>query len=416
MSQGVHIPKLGLTMEEATLLQWHVPSDGRVDKGAVLLTIETDKITFDVEAEASGFLEQVADVGDRLKIGELVGYLHERAGQRCGAGSPAVSGVSAPAPSSTAAPVFQSSHPAALTVACASGGRQLVSPVARRLAQEHGLALPQIIGSGPGGAVLRRDVLATAAAQASAPAQAPAAPALQSLVAAASVQRRPMSAMRRTISQRMMHSLHSSAQMTGFGRIDMGQAVAWRRSLVEREADLGVRITYTDLLLKACACVLRDMPEINAYIDGDDIVSLADIHIGLAVAVDGGLVVPVLRNIDRLSLVELAQQREQLIARARTGKLMPDEMNGGSFTLSNFGSYGGDFETPILNWPQSALLGIGQISDEAVVRDGQVVARPMMMISLTFDHRLIDGALAGRFRSRLRELLERPALMMARMR
>lgn len=416
MSQGVHIPKLGLTMEEATLLQWHVPSDGRVDKGAVLLTIETDKITFDVEAEASGFLEQVADVGDRLKIGELVGYLHGRAGQRCGAGSPAVSGVSAPAPSSAAAPVFQSSHPAALTVACASGGRQLVSPVARRLAQEHGLALPQIIGSGPGGAVLRRDVLATAAAQASAPAQAPAAPALQSLVSAASVQRRPMSAMRRTISQRMMHSLHSSAQMTGFGRIDMGQAVAWRRSLVEREADLGVRITYTDLLLKACACVLRDMPEINAYIDGDDIVSLADIHIGLAVAVDGGLVVPVLRHIDRLSLVELAQQREQLIARARTGKLMPDEMNGGSFTLSNFGSYGGDFETPILNWPQSALLGIGQISDEAVVRDGQVVARPMMMISLTFDHRLIDGALAGRFRSRLRELLERPALMMARMR
>jgi len=416
MSQGVHIPKLGLTMEEATLLQWHVPSDGRVDKGAVLLTIETDKITFDVEAEASGFLEQVAAVGDRLKIGQLVGHLHERAGQRSGAGSGAVSGVSAPAPSSAAAPALQSSHPAALTVACAAGGRQLVSPVARRLAQEHGLALPQLIGSGPGGAVLRRDVLAAAAAQVSAPAQALAAPALQSPVAGVSAQRRPMSAMRRTISQRMMHSLHSSAQMTGFGRIDMGQAVAWRRSLVEREADLGVRISYTDLLLKACACVLRDMPEINAYIDGDDIVSLADIHIGLAVAVDGGLVVPVLRHIDRLSLVELAQQREQLIARARTGKLMPDEMNGGSFTLSNFGSYGGDFETPILNWPQSALLGIGQISDEAVVRDGQVVARPMMMISLTFDHRLIDGALAGRFRSRLRELLERPALMMARMR
>ncbi len=192
--------------------------------------------------------------------------------------------------------------------------------------------------------------------------------------------------------------------------------MAWRRALVEREADLGVRNTYTDLLLKACACVLRDLPEINAYIDGDDIVTLADIHIGLAVAVDGGLVVPVLRHVDRLSLVELAQQREQLISRARSGKLLPDEMSGGSFTLSNFGSYGGDFETPILNAPQSALLGIGQISDEAVVREGQVVARPMMMISLTFDHRLIDGALAGRFRSRLRELLEQPALMLARMR
>jgi pyruvate/2-oxoglutarate dehydrogenase complex dihydrolipoamide acyltransferase (E2) component len=414
MSQGVHIPKLGLTMEEATLLQWHVPSDGRVDKGVVLLTIETDKITFDVEAEASGFLEQVAAVGDRLKIGELVGYLHERAGQRSGAGSSAAS--AAPAQPSSAAPAIQSAHPAAMTVASTAGGRQLVSPVARRLAQEHGLALSQLIGSGPGGAVLRRDVLAAAAAQAEAPAQALAAPALQSPVATPSVQRRPMSAMRRTISQRMMHSLHSSAQMTGFGRIDMGQVVAWRRALVEREADLGVRITYTDLLLKACACVLRDLPDVNAYIDGDDIVSQADVHIGLAVAIDGGLVVPVLRHVDRLSLVELAQQREQLIARARSGKLMPEEMIGGSFTLSNFGSYGGDFETPILNWPQSALLGIGQISDEAVVREGQVVARPMMMVSLTFDHRLIDGALAGRFRSRLRELLEQPALMLARMR
>ncbi|MEI7786447.1 MAG: E3 binding domain-containing protein, partial [Betaproteobacteria bacterium] len=182
MSQGVHIPKLGLTMEEATLLQWHVPSDGRVDKGAVLLTIETDKITFDVEAEASGFLEQVAAVGDRLKIGELVGHLHERAGQRSGAGSSAASGAPAPAPapSSSAAPALHGAHPASMTVASAAGGRQLVSPVARRLAKEHGLALPQLIGSGPGGAVLRRDVLAAAAAQASVPAQALAAPAPQS--------------------------------------------------------------------------------------------------------------------------------------------------------------------------------------------------------------------------------------------
>lgn len=418
MSQGVHIPKLGLTMEEATLLQWHIPSDGWVDKGAVLLTIETDKITFDVEAEASGFLQQVAAVGDRLKIGELVGYLHERTGQRSGAavGVPSPAPTPAPVASLSAVPAAQSAHPAAMTVASSEGGRQLVSPVARRLAQEHGLGLAQLSGSGPGGAVLRRDVLAAAAVQARAPAQALTPPAPNSLPAAPSAQRRPMSAMRRTISQRMMHSLHSSAQMTGFGRIDMGQAVAWRRALVEREADLGVRITYTDLLLKACACVLRDLPEINAYIDGDDIVTLADIHVGLAVAVDGGLVVPVLRHVDRLSLVELAQQREQLIGRARSGKLLPDEMSGGSFTLSNFGSYGGDFETPILNAPQSALLGIGQISDEAVVREGQVVARPMMMISLTFDHRLIDGALAGRFRSRLRELLEQPALMLARMR
>jgi len=158
------------------------------------------------------------------------------------------------------------------------------------------------------------------------------------------------------------------------------------------------------------------MPEINAYIDGDDIVSLSQINLGLAVSVEGGLVVPVIRHVNRLSLVELAHKRIELIKKARNNRLGQEDVTGGSFTLSNFGSYGGDFETPILNTPQSALLGIGQITLEAAVRNGQVVARPLMWMSLTFDHRLIDGAMAGRFRARLRELLEQPAGMLAHLR
>lgn len=230
-------------------------------------------------------------------------------------------------------------------------------------------------------------------------------------VGAAGVTRRPLSPMRRAIARRMMQSLQSTAQMTGFGRIDMTDAVAWRAALVASHPE--PRITFTDIVVKACACLLREFPELNSYIDGDDVVAWSDVHVGVAVAIDGGLVVPVIRHVDRLALADIAAYRQALIERARTGRLTPADVDGGTFTVSNFGSYGGDFETAILNAPQSALLGIGRISEEPAVRNGQIVIRQMMMVSLTFDHRLIDGALAGRFRSRLREQLERPALMQA---
>ena len=225
-----------------------------------------------------------------------------------------------------------------------------------------------------------------------------------------------MSGMRRAIAQRMMHSMSTKAQMTGFGRVDMAEVVKLRGSLVAAENQLGARITFTDIVLKAAATVLARMPEINAYIDGNDIVTWSEVNIGLAVAVDGGLMVPVIRNVDRLSLVELSQARQLLITKARSGKLAREDVEGGTFTVSNFGSYGGDFETPILNAPQSALLGIGQIVDEPVVRDKQIVIRPMMAISMTFDHCLIDGAVAGAFRSRFKALLEQPAQFLARLR
>jgi pyruvate/2-oxoglutarate dehydrogenase complex dihydrolipoamide acyltransferase (E2) component len=211
----------------------------------------------------------------------------------------------------------------------------------------------------------------------------------------------------------MAQSLATKAQMTGFGRIDMAQAAVVREALLTAQSHLGVRISYTDMILKVCAIGLREMPEINAYIDGNDIVTWNDIHIGLAVSVEGGLLVPVIRHVDRLSLADIARARLALIAKARSGKLTRDDLDGGTFTLSNFGSYDGDFETPILNAPQSALLGIGKINDEAVVRDEQIVIRPMMSISLTFDHCLVDGSLAGRFRARIKVLLEEPALLLA---
>ena len=416
MTHAISIPKLGLTMEEATVVEWAHADGEHVAKGQTVITIETDKIMFDVEAEHDGFLQRVAAVDAKLTVGGLAGYLHASADAALAAsraGDPLVSG--APAAAATTLPSSApAAHPAKLAAGTnASGQRLMVSPVARQLAKTRNVDLASLAGSGPGGVILKRDVEAfsprPAASIVTSSANMPSKP-------SGAATRRPMSAIRRAIAQRMMQSLATKAQMTGFGRVDMAEAVKLRATLVAAADELGARITYTDIVIKAAATVLAGMPEMNAYIDGDEIVTWSEVNVGLAVAVDGGLMVPVIRNADRLSLIELSQARQALITKARSGKLAREDVDGGTFTVSNFGSYGGDFETPILNAPQSALLGIGQISDEPVVRDKQIVIRPMMSISLTFDHCLIDGALAGQFRARFKALLEQPNLLLARLR
>ena len=411
---AISIPKLGLTMEEAVVVEWPHADGTRVTKGQTVITIETDKIMFDVEAEHDGYLQRVADIGATLPVGGLAGYLHATAEAALGkSGSAPV--LPAAGAAASVAPAAVAPHPATLAAGTGSSGQRLmVSPVARQIAKTHQLDLASVPGTGPGGVILKRDVQAfqqTAASRTPAPV---AARALSAPTAVAG--RRPLSSMRKAIAKRMMQSLATKAQMTGFGRVDMAEATKLRTAMVGAEAELGARITYTDIVLKAVATVLAAMPEMISYIEGDEIVTPGEVNIGLAIAVDGGLIVPVLRNVDRLTLVELSLARQAVIAKARAGKLGREDVDGGVFTLSNFGSYGGDFETPILNAPQSALLGIGQISDEAVVRDKQIVIRPMMSISLTFDHSLIDGALAGEFRSRFKALMEQPALLLARLR
>lgn len=409
MSYAIIIPKLGLTMEEATLVRWHIPAGQQVAKGVTLYSIETDKISFDVEAEADGYVDQIVPEGEVVPVGALVGYLLERPDDaRPGMSSVieatkvVVDNVPAPA-ASAAAPQVQ----AALGSNTGEGARRYISPLARRIAASNGIDTGVLTGSGPNGVILKRDVERVMAARIAAGGP------IGGDAPSSSVSRRPMTAMRRAISQRMQQSLNTTAQMTGFGKVDMTEMVQWRSELLEVMPADSPRITYTDIVTKACAGVLREMPELNSYIDGDQIVTWNDINIGIAIAVDGGLLVPVIRNADRLSLFEIAAQRVALIDRARTGQITPADLEGGTFTISNFGSYGGDFETPILNTPQSALLGIGGITDEPAVRDKAIVIRAMMMLSLTYDHRLIDGAVAGRFRARLRALLEHPSVMLA---
>ena len=421
MTHLIAIPKLGLTMTDCTLAEWLKADGDRVERGEMLFAIETDKITSEIGADGAGFLRRFAEVDSVHVIGSVIGGLYETKDAAL-----AASLVPGAAWSAEAAPAFAEVAQVALSLAPMvvndEGHRLRVSPLARRVAQGAGIDPAGLKGTGVRDAILRRDVDAeitrrdvdaeiTRRAAAPAPRAKPSAP-----VAARAPLRRPLAGLRKTIARNMMQSLASTAQMTAFGRVDMAEVVALRKSCVANEKDLGVRVSFTDILLKACAVVLARMPEINASIIGDEIVTWAEVNIGLAVGLDDGLVVPVIHDADRKSLVEIAHARIDLAARARSGQLGRDDMAGGTFTLSNFGSYGGDFETPLLNPPQSAILGIGAITDEVVVRDGQIVIRPMTMLSMTFDHRLIDGAMAGAFRNALRAHLENPYAMWAGLR
>ena len=409
MTHPIAIPKLGLTMTDCTLAEWHKGDGDRVERGDILFAIETDKITSDIEADGAGFLRRFADTDTVHLIGSVIGGLYDS--REAALAANAVPQAVADAVAASMVP--ETVKAVAPVVAEDAGLRLRVSPLARRVATGAGIDTAALTGTGVRGAILRRDVEAEIARRAEVPAPRPE-PA-QSVVARAP-QRRPLSGLRKTIARNMMQSLQSSAQMTAFGRVDMAEVVALRATLVANEQALGVRVSFTDIVLKACAMVLARMPDINASIIGDEIVTWTEVNVGLAVGLDDGLVVPVIHDADRKSLVEIAHSRLDLAARARAGRLDREEMQGGTFTLSNFGSYGGDFETPLLNPPQSAILGIGVITDEVVVRDGQIAIRPMMMLSMTFDHRLIDGAVAGGFRNQLRALLEKPTMMLASLR
>lgn len=408
MAHPVAIPKLGLTMTDCTLVEWRGQDGDRIEQGETLYAVETDKITSDIEADASGYLRRFAEIDTLHEVGAVIGGLFATREEALAAPGTPVSVDPAP-----------SAPEPAVGEAVATAGRVRISPLARRIAADAGIDPAALSGSGAHGAVLRRDVdreisrrdAASAPQMQAVPSGAAATPAGGNGEAT-----RPLAGMRRAIAQRMMQSLSSTAQMTGFARVDMAETVRLRKACVAAEQELGVRVSYTDIVLKACAQALAAMPQINASIVGDRIVTWGDVNIGLAVALDDGLIVPVIRNADRKSIVQIALERLELAANARAGALSREDLEGGTFSLSNFGSYGGDFETPILNAPQSALLGIGAITDEPAVRDGQIVIRPMMTMSLTFDHRLIDGAIAGRFRARVREMLESPYSMMARLR
>ena len=410
MAVDIAIPRLGTFKTDAILTEWKTSEGGRVEKGDVVAGIETEKIAFDILAEASGFLHIYVKEGTACPVGLVVGTIAASRDEL-----EALQKKPSPRPPPAIATINGSTTSSHLS-STERRKKSPISPLARKLAEEDRIDITGISGSGPGGRIVRGDIEKAIAERTTASAgQAP-----ESAVARACLQGKhikeilPLKGMRRVIAERMHQSLTESAQLSALGEIDMSQCLSLRKIFVEREDELGTRITYTDICVFIAARVLRDVPIVNSSMIDNEIKVWDDINIGVATAVENGLIAPVIRNADRKTLVEISKTNGALGDKARTGKLMPDDVSGGTFTITNLGSAGAGyrFETSIINPPESAILGIGGITDRAVVRHGQIVIRPIMTYGFTYDHRVIDGTRALDFMNKIIEFLENPGITM----
>lgn len=406
-----------MTMKDATLVEWKFNEGDSVQTGEAILLIETDKTKYEIEAQGAGMLHILVDVDNTEPIGKLVGLIAENAGELSSLQEDASDAVAAAesAPEPEVEPERKGKKPAAAKPS--KGARVKASPVAKKLAAKEGIDLATVAGTGPGGRITKEDVQKAAATSKTVP-----------TAAGSSFEERdgkrvketiPLRGMRKAISDHMHQSLAVSAQLSSSGELEMTEMVKFRTELAGQEEELGTRITYTDIYVFAAAKALKAVPMVNASLIDGEIILWEDINIGVAVALTGqdalggGLIVPVVRNADQKSLTEISKELKATVAKAREGNLMPDDVSGGTFTITNMGAFGGGWGhgTPIINQPQSAILGTGGITDRAVVRDGQIVIRPMMPISFTFDHRVLDGAPAGMFTGRFGRLIRNPYLL-----
>ncbi|MCZ8184293.1 MAG: 2-oxoglutarate dehydrogenase complex dihydrolipoyllysine-residue succinyltransferase [Beijerinckiaceae bacterium] len=395
MSTEIRVPTLGESVSEATIGKWFKKPGDAVKADEPLLELETDKVTLEVNAPAAGTLaEIVAKDGESVGVGALLGMIS--AGGAAAAAAPAPSAAPAPAPAPVAAPAVQ---PSAMPPA----------PSAAKMMAETGLSVTE--GSGKRGQVLKEDVLRAAAAPAPAPAAAPAAPRAASAPSDASREERvKMTKLRQTIARRLKESQNTAAMLTTFNEVDMGAVMALRNQYKDLfEKKHGVKLGFMSFFVKACVQALKELPGVNAEIDGTDIIYKNYYHVGIAVGTEKGLVVPVLRDADHLGLAGIEKGIADFGKRARDGQLKIEEMAGGTFTITNGGIYGSLMSTPILNAPQSGILGMHKIQERPVAIGGKIEIRPMMYLALSYDHRIVDGKEAVTFLVRVKESLEDPA-------
>lgn len=401
MATRVDMPQLGLTMEQGTVLKWLKREGDEVRKGEPLVMIQTEKVEYEMESPGAGVLRKIlAGEGTDLPVGAPLGILGT-ADEEISALVAGAAGAKAPAAGPAPAPTGQSAGVAAPTRA--PGEKVKISPAARKMAEEHGIPIASLTGTGPEGRIVREDVERAIAAGPGAGAVPPAA------VEAAAARRIPLSGIRKVIFDRMGESWRTAARVTLVAEADLTGLMALRRErLPQWEREWGIKVTASDLIHQAVAAALRDQPRVNCRLDGQEIRVEADVHLAFAVDLGEGLVAPVIKNADRKSLAELAREARDLAERARAGRLLPDDLAGGTFTVTNLGAYGVDLFTPVINQPQGAILGVGRIAEKPVVRDGGIHIRTMMALCLVFDHRLVDGAPAARFLARVKDLLENP--------
>jgi pyruvate dehydrogenase E2 component (dihydrolipoamide acetyltransferase) len=428
MPTEVVLPRLGLTQDDGTVVRWFKVEGSPVTKGEPLFEVMTDKATLEVEAPASGVLLRILVAeGGTVPVATPIALIGE-AGEAVpvtpsARGAPSAGRAAAAedgrARTENAAPGLTASGRAGAAPASEAPIRVKISPRARALAEMHGVDVRTLTGTGPGGRIVEQDIRAVVA---SSPAAAPGMPAAalpSSRVtggapsAAVPVQTPAAGRMRAIIAARMMESLHTSAQLTLTTEVDMEETVRLRGEVgPELERRERVHVSYTDLIVRAAAVALRDHPGINARWEGAGVRRLDEIHIGVAVALEDGLVVPVVRRADQLTLAQIARAIQDLSERARTSRLKPEEMRGGTFTVTNLGTYDVDAFTPVLNPPEAAILGVGRLHRRPVAVDSRVEIRSTMVLSLTFDHRVIDGAPAAKFLQGVKTILEHPYLLL----
>lgn len=403
MSTEVKIPQIGESVTEVTLASWMVSDGDFVEEGDNLCEIESDKANMELPAPVSGVITIKAEEGSELKIGELVATIKEGEGAKKEA-------PKADAPKAE-------SKPAASTPAASGGDKNFPSPAARKILDEKGVSASSVNGTGKDGRITKADAMsASSAPAAKAEKAAPAAelkPATPMGGALRSTRVEKMSRLRKTIASRLTEAKNSTAMLTTFNEVDMFEIMELRKRYKEEfQKKYDVGLGFMSLFTKACTIALQQVPGVNSQIDGENIVYHDYCDVGIAVSTPRGLVVPVIRNAESLSLAQIENEVKRLALKGRDGKLTVDEMQGGTFTITNGGVFGSMLSTPILNIPQSAILGMHNIVERPVAYKGQVVIHPVMYLALSYDHRVIDGKESVTFLKSVKEMIEDPAKML----
>ncbi len=393
----IKVPTVGESINEVTLLKWTKKDGEWVERDEVIAELESEKATFEVNAEKAGILTTIGKEGDTLNIGDVLANIDETAAKPEGV---ATSVIAEAAPT----PAVASTNQAAVT---SVSNDIKASPVASAIIADKKVDTKSITPSGTGGKIMKQDVL-----------DALNNPGKKSFAAdgalfSRNVRQEKMSALRRTISRRLVESKNTTAMLTTFNEVDMTQIMEIRKQYKDKfKEGHGVNLGFMSFFAKACAIALGEWPSVNAYIDGDQIIYHDYADISIAVSTPRGLTVPVMRNVESLSMADIEKKVVELAGKARDSKLTADELQGGTFTITNGGVFGSLMSTPIINIPQSAILGMHKIQERPMAMNGQVVVRPMMYLALSYDHRIIDGRESVSFLVRVKDLLENPALLL----
>jgi 2-oxoglutarate dehydrogenase E2 component (dihydrolipoamide succinyltransferase) len=395
----IKVPTVGESISEVTLVKWLKKEGDYVERDELLCELESEKATFELNAEQAGVLHIVAQEGATLNIGDLACKIDETAARPEGAAAPAPKAEEKPAAKAAAAPApkAEAAKPAAQTDVKAT-------PVANAIMADKQVKATDVKGTGSMGRILKQDVL-----------DALASPGRKGGAAAFSreVKREKMSNLRKTVSRRLVEAKNTTAMLTTFNEVDMTRIMEIRKVYKDKfKESHGVNLGFMSFFTKACCIALNEWPSVNAYIDGEEIVKHDFCDISIAVSAPKGLVVPVIRNAESLSMAEIEAKVVELATKARDNKLSMEEMTGGTFTITNGGVFGSLMSTPIINIPQSAILGMHKIQERPMVVNGKIEARPMMYVALSYDHRIIDGRESVSFLVRVKELLENPELLL----